>query len=99
MPPPAPPAGPEYEDLDSIPDHPHDWGESWEGGCHSGRTCRACDMQSDCEFCDADVYNDQGCLREQADNRNEERRCEYVRAVARYEAQMDYWRAVTGRSA
>lgn len=95
IPPPTPPPSLELEDVDSIPDQLHDWGESWDGDTHGGRICKVCETYSACTWCDSTALDDPDCLREQADNRNQVRLSEHRTATVRYEAQMDYYREIT----
>ena len=93
IPPPTPPEEPAYEDLSTIPDKPHSWGESWENHIHTGYICNDCGAHSACTMCNDD--EEQDCLRYLAKDRNYTLKRTYIKAMERYEAQMDYYRSIT----
>lgn len=84
--PPIPPVEPEYENVGTIPDQPH----LWEWNDATGYVCKVCNSQSE------SASDTPDCLREQARTRNYRKRHAYETAIVRYEAQMDYYRAITG---
>jgi hypothetical protein len=106
IPKPTKPEPPVLEPLDGIPDQAHRWildedGDidvfQVEGDYHNGPRCADCQLGA-CEHCEPGIYEDVTCLREQADNRNRKRERDYRKAMERYEAQMDYWRELTGEA-
>ena len=96
LPRPVEPEVPEVEELIGIPDKPHTWGERWDGDHHQGRICVDCEEYSDCDMCNSHAYDEVDCLRIQADDRNSVARHTYAKEMERWEAQMDYWREITG---
>lgn len=99
--PPDKPTEPEYENIDYIPHYPHTWDKEWDGDYHQGRICSVCGEHSDCDMCNPKALNadDFDCWRNLAEERNYKSRKEYEGALARYEAQMEFWRSIPGISA
>lgn len=95
VPPPVKPTEPVYEDVAALPDQAHDWGLEWDGDRHQGRICEACEEFSACDMCNRDAYSGLDCLRQQAENRNRDVKRTYVKALERFEAQMDYYRTIS----
>lgn len=97
--PPNKPIEPEYESED-LPDQKHQWKKQEDGSIdifafeygdyHNGPCCELCEF-GDCQHCNSKVWDDMSCLREQAKNRNADRRAEYKAALKKYEAQMEYY--------
>ncbi len=95
IPEPKKPEPPAYEDLSLIPDQQCVWDEEgWYADIHGGLHCTVCDEITECSWCVKGVEVDLNCLRNQAEVRNWKRKHEYKLALARYEAQMDYYREV-----
>lgn len=95
--PPEPPAEPVYEDIASMPDKEHNWHE-FDSDYHQGLTCPDCDAYTTCTLCspkaEGEARANLDCLRNQAEIRNDRLRGEYIKALNRYEAQMDYYRTL-----
>ncbi len=94
IPAPTRPVEPEYESED-LPDQKHVWNEDgWDGDHHSGSVCSVCFYHSECQWCEPEDLESEGCLRKQAHARNCQLRGAHKRSMAVYEAQMEYYNSV-----
>ncbi|PVB24445.1 hypothetical protein [Mycobacteroides abscessus] len=70
IPAPVCPVEPEYESED-LPDQKHVWNEDgWDGDHHSGSVCSVCFYHSECQWCEPEDLESEGCLRKQAHDQN-----------------------------
>ena len=97
LPEPTPPPVLELIDVAAVPDAPCNWHEGAMGDSdyHSWYRCDRCEEISECVFCEPDQPNIE-CARNRARDENAGRELAHRRAVQDYEAQMRYYREVTG---